>query len=191
MPDWIQNEVKIYGPNLMSLKEFLKEGTRPFSLNKIVPMPECLDVGGVPPEFFIKASVKAWLEKNHIEPKESVKKILEDADPEDAVPDIIKDAEKFYKAIDQTGYWSWYEWCCDHWGTKWDTCDSEYIDENGNFLHYTFLTAWAMPFNALIALSNQYPQHKIEVHAGYESCRPDCIITFQNGSANKEDNTYE
>lgn len=47
----------------------------------------------------------------HIEPKESMNKVLKNANPKDTSSNKINNAEKFYKAI------------------AWHTCDSEYIKE--------------------------------------------------------------
>jgi hypothetical protein len=46
--------------------------------------------------------------------------------------------------IRKYGYPTWYEWCRDNWGTKWNACEIE-IEEYGNTLTYRFDTAWDCP----------------------------------------------
>ena len=56
---------------------------------------------------------------------------------------------------------SWYEWCCAHWGTKWNAYDVEYkigplpgptTIKNGKQLTYNLTTAWSEPRPIIRAL---------------------------------------
>ena len=45
---------------------------------------------------------------------------------------------------------NWYDWACEHWGTKWDICSSHDTDEiysadDGETYVFKFDTAWAPP----------------------------------------------
>ena len=45
---------------------------------------------------------------------------------------------------------NWYDWACEHWGTKWDICSSHdtdefYNDDDGETYVFKFDTAWAPP----------------------------------------------
>lgn len=51
---------------------------------------------------------------------------------------------------------TWYEWCCDNWGTKWNANDAELEDEDDDFLRYVFNTAWAAPEPVIRELSAKY-----------------------------------
>lgn len=59
----------------------------------------------------------------------------------------------------------WYDWNVRNWGTKWDVAihdedkypDTELQDEGEDFLSYRFNTAWSPPTEAIVKLSNQYP----------------------------------
>lgn len=47
------------------------------------------------------------------------------------------------------GHKNWYEWCVDHWGTKWDIGDADGITSFGNNeLMVYFDSAWAPPTEA-------------------------------------------
>jgi len=52
---------------------------------------------------------------------------------------------------------NWYDWSCNHWGTKWNAMTNNVlIDEKQNIAILDFDTAWCMPkpiFNALIKQS--------------------------------------
>lgn len=51
---------------------------------------------------------------------------------------------------------TWYDWCCDNWGTKWNACNTDVV-ECGDLAIVTFDTAWAAPdvrmFDELFAKS--------------------------------------
>jgi hypothetical protein len=59
----------------------------------------------------------------------------------------------------------WYDWNVRNWGTKWDVCvneddkypETELTGESKDFISYRFNTAWSPPVEAIVKLSEQYP----------------------------------
>ena len=43
-----------------------------------------------------------------------------------------------------------YNWCVQHWGTKWDIFDVTYASLDGDTLEVSFATAWSPPIEALV-----------------------------------------
>jgi hypothetical protein len=56
------------------------------------------------------------------------------------------------------GHSDWYGWQNANWGTKWNASDSE---DYGDFIEFN--TAWATPFDLLVALSKKYPEVRFSV----------------------------
>lgn len=73
------------------------------------------------------------------------------------------------------GYGSWYDWCFENWGTKWDIDPSEITITSENSLHVAlrFETAWAPPRPLVLFLSTMFPE---------------CEFTLSNAN---EDDMYE
>ena len=54
---------------------------------------------------------------------------------------------------------TWYDWCVDHWGCKWNTEDGSLLkDGSENVLQFD--TAWSAPFPFMEALSKAFPDTK-------------------------------
>ena len=53
-----------------------------------------------------------------------------------------------YKAM------TWYEWCNENWGTKWNSCDNNSDLEARTII---FSTAWSCPIPIVIALAKKFP----------------------------------
>lgn len=71
-----------------------------------------------------------------------------------------KELNEFFnacRAIKQTGYAYWFDWCCDNWGTKWNAHDIKQIDAQT----IRFNTAWCPPLPVLDALAEQFPTEPI------------------------------
>lgn len=76
--------------------------------------------------------------------------------------DYLKDPERAREAVELGaqyiknkalyGHTTWYDWCCEHWGTKWNAYDME---RDGNTI--TFDTAWSSVFNLIEKLSQKFP----------------------------------
>ena len=78
----------------------------------------------------------------------------------------------------QYGADSWYDWCCENWGTKWNASDTYIIDDN----EIEFSTAWSCPVNIFKELSKQFSGAEIAVDFADEDIGSNCgKITFLNG----------
>ncbi|MCM1220978.1 MAG: hypothetical protein NC548_41480, partial [Lachnospiraceae bacterium] len=53
---------------------------------------------------------------------------------------------------------TWYDWCCENWGTKWNAYCDTVIDDD----RISFETAWSTPLPILKKLSETYPDLEIE-----------------------------
>ena len=73
-----------------------------------------------------------------------------DADKQRAVDDLKSNNKAKY------GYESWYDFCINEWGTKWDVGNSQGINtwDDHEFVAY-FDSAWSPPIQAYDALTNQ------------------------------------
>lgn len=54
------------------------------------------------------------------------------------------------------GSTNWYDWCCRHWGVKWNAFSSCALQSDPDTLY--FETAWCPPYPILKALSQKYPR---------------------------------
>lgn len=66
----------------------------------------------------------------------------------------------------------WYDWNNHHWGTKWDACEVEIVDDCPDTITYKFETAWGAPLDLFVnILSKQYPNltfnHEFEEEQGW------------------------
>jgi len=70
---------------------------------------------------------------------------------------MVRDDARTAANIEKHGYASWYEWCVEHWGTKWDVDgDSGCAEETDpNTVSISFDSAWSPPiafYNAMCDL---------------------------------------
>ena len=65
--------------------------------------------------------------------------------------------------IEKYGADNWYRWCVDNWGVKWNVTLSEEQDvqDEGDYLQYTFDTAWGPPYEIYNALAKKFPDMSI------------------------------
>jgi len=78
------------------------------------------------------------------------------------------------------GYATWYDYCVNEWGTKWDVGGGDgYVDEDGaNKLTVSFDSAWAPPCNAMEKFMDQ--GFKVTLYY-YESGMAFCGVFDENG----------
>jgi hypothetical protein len=51
---------------------------------------------------------------------------------------------------------TWNKWNRDHWGTKWNACNSSPLKKEGGFYSVQFQTAWSVPYPFIIAFANKF-----------------------------------
>lgn len=56
---------------------------------------------------------------------------------------------------------NWYEWNLEHWGTKWNSCNTDASDLVDNGV-VSFQTAWCPPEPIMISLAKMYPTFHFE-----------------------------
>ena len=56
---------------------------------------------------------------------------------------------------------NWYDWCVNNWGTKWNSYSCELVEQDDDYVVYTFDTAWGPPTGVIEALREQCPDFHI------------------------------
>lgn len=83
--------------------------------------------------------------------------------------------EQRAKNVATHGHPYWYEWRCEHWGTKWDTYDHDpsATEMGPGWFRTRFQTAWSPPGPAILAASSQHPTLTFHVFGWDEFESPD------------------
>ena len=61
--------------------------------------------------------------------------------------------------LEDIGHDSWYTWCIQHWGTKWNACRA-HIDSTGleaGSIEIAFETAWSAPLPIFYKMREMFP----------------------------------
>lgn len=77
------------------------------------------------------------------------------------LPNAIALGEKYVNNTKTYGAMTWYDWCLQHWGVKWNASQST-ISADENQLTIQFTTPWTDPQPILEALSLQFPDLTFE-----------------------------
>jgi len=155
------------------LREMQAEGKPLGSIdfNKLIPMPEELNIesgsrtdrGLELYKEFLKESA-AVSEANLLAPeKERVAAkqafVSKWAAKKKQDPECWKLGEKAFQNIQKYGCPTWYEWCNQHWGTKWNAYGCRPLDDKADTVE--FLTAWDAVPELVKLLSKRYPQQEV------------------------------
>lgn len=201
MPNHIKNIITLKGDE-QKIREMLEEiqydelelGTVDF--NKIIPMPESLNVeSGSRTDKGIEM-VKTYLENMPEEQSDkegTYDEFFEDLRSHSA--EISDEEEKKIWNIGVTavenlhkyGAPTWYEWCTNNWGTKWNAYgydEGTDYSASGN-LH--FQTAWSAPHPVIKKLAQMYPDIIFEHEWANEDIGVNCgRKCYSNGECTEE-----
>jgi len=89
----------------------------------------------------------------------------------------LKEGRLALENIEKYGVKDWYDWSNTYWGTKWDACNPQIIDESLDkdsewdeyFIHFSFDTAWCPPYAYLEALTKMFPLIRVTCSVEEES----------------------
>ena len=223
MPNWAYNTLTIKHDDvevLKKIKEELKGDTegRPFDFNKVIPMPETLDVTSPLRKddlmFYILTLAKNRAEILELPPRilSYIQPILDEHKTDKSLNELLKKymqeytklvlagtADKknehgivkgisllqghhYFMNIVRYGVYSWYDWCCAMWNTKWNAYCND-VELKGDTLMYQFDTAWSGPWPIAAAISALYEGTIVTMNTTYED--PDGLdsVTYCDGQA--------
>ncbi len=188
MPNHVTNLIT-FGADDVSLAAFQKmahdmkmdgEPLGSFDFNKLIPMPPSLNIeAGTQTERGLKlyqefAQERAAITKSELSParKEAALAELDRAWRPRRMQDPMtwKLGEQAYSNLQKYGHATWYEWCIQNWGTKWNSYQSNPIQDGDDTMG--FLTAWGSVPEIMKKLSEKYPEQTItyrwaDEEAGY------------------------
>ncbi len=174
MPNHVTNNIYLKGDpdRIKEILEAIKNdehGVGSIDFNKIIPMPESLNVTSgsetirchkIYKDFldvYTLADTREGLDLLNI-PVESEEKFLQQR--QDIKKEDFELGKQVFLNMQLYGAPTWYEWRIDNWGTKWnaygysDGVDMSEFVEDGNFCCET---AWSAPHPILDKLSQMYP----------------------------------
>jgi hypothetical protein len=76
---------------------------------------------------------------------------------------------------------NWYDWNCSNWGTKWDVCDCEILDNSDTYVKLQFCTAWSPPLEWLSVTASKYPHLKFILVYEESGCDFYGEVCYENG----------
>lgn len=77
---------------------------------------------------------------------------------------VQAEREKQYEANKaKYGSKDWYDWNCDHWGSKWGDCETYMVENNDSELHFSFASAWSPPLQGIAQLARMFPELRFMV----------------------------
>lgn len=213
MPNWVLTNVTVSGngPNLQKFLDRFREpdGSIDFKLDKVIPMPK--DLNETESSYAEIGAVYVWLTEHpgelppagllktkcvyntFAELCETCKAHYEGAS-KSVRQQMIKDGRKGIDSCIKYGAFSWYDWCCNNWGTKWDVSDEAYVQEPLNpdakedFVFLSFQTAWSFPAPVFVELSKLYPELSFSGEYADEDYGANCAaFTAKNGEIEFDD----
>lgn len=198
---WFNETTKQFKRRDQDLVSFIPEGfeihyedefTRFPDFNKIVPMPESLNItsgslGEMGQQLLFGTGKYSFMGMKELQERFSK---LSLKDQKEAVELGIQ----YQDNIKNYGHATWYDWAIENWGTKWNATSCEKISENV----YEFETAWSGVPDMIKLMSKEFPDVKFTYEFSDEDTGANCGIgTFSNGEddfrmiENYSDKAYE
>lgn len=152
MPNWCENELTVSGKpqTVKSLFDKIEPtryeeyGSEYFHLiDTLYPIPEELQ-NTISPRLIVAD-------------EDALRRQIELADDKDEAARRILTRAESERLIAVYGAHDWYDWCIQHWGTKWGDAETRLRREGERILHIDFNSAWSPPVEAILHISTLYP----------------------------------
>lgn len=172
MPNHITNRIRISGnpEDAQKLYDFIKSDKADsegeiavIDFNKIVPMPDCLDISssseGEDGKKYLLGMSGNIVERRAYQRTDHFKKMeaMKEENPK-WFEKHMELGKQYLHNIATYGHANWYNWRLANWGTKWNAYES-YIAEDGAIY---FQTAWSGVPDLIAQLSAKFPSLTIE-----------------------------
>jgi hypothetical protein len=179
VPNWVLNKVNFYGKpeRLKQLREFITTSETSFNFEKLLPVPEPLKISSGSDEHVALrfASVRRkykdnWKDSTEFKQLESEYEKVPWVKTERTWDEWADLGDVYLANVEMYGATTWYDWCIDNWGTKWNACDIDWEDD----AHVKFETAWSAPEGIYKALAEAFPDVHFEVEFADEDIGNNC-----------------
>jgi hypothetical protein len=174
MPNWCECELVIKGKqaDLDAFCAKAQSDKEALSFARFIPKPPELDLDAGGSESYydtlyggesVRRTIASW---SHVQ--------LESIDPEALLGALAKGhniaidearaiADKYKRNQERFGHTTWYTWCVEKWGTKWDARHVDLDSAVAGRLQYMFSTAWSPPLPVIGVMSEQFPSLLIDL----------------------------
>jgi hypothetical protein len=194
MPNWVSINLTVECDDQAKLQAFIKAveqeeedgGVVPFSFHKIIPRPEILErtiegsLSSIGYDAWYGDPTKVlsypWIKQAGVVTAKELQDFLEKSDP-----GYKEQADLRKKALDETGYGSWYDWSIENWGTKWGACSPEIVNQSEHSIEYKFDTAWSFPEPVIRKMAELFPELSFHGDAIEESDAFECDFSYSPG----------
>lgn len=142
MPNYCRNELEIVAldkkgeEELEKLMKMVRARGTVFSFDKVIPYPK---------EYKVLDKISSC----NLKKKRKLRK---------KYAGLLRELKRNGFDINEDGFsQGGYDWCCKFWGTKWDACDAEIVEQDSQHCFYVFDTAWEPPIPVVVELSRKFP----------------------------------
>lgn len=160
MPNHVTSKIEITSPNASEAIAFMQGNDSEIDFNKIIPMPESLNIeSGSLTDFALayaltngektkhsNEQIEKYFEDGFFDPKSEIAhRDLERAheyvgDSHEAREKLLELGQKVISNVDTYGHKTWYSWRTENWGTKWNAYE---VTTSENSIEFD--TAWDSP----------------------------------------------
>lgn len=181
MPNWVKHEITFTGSkeDLDKLESLAKEDT---FFHNLIPIPEDLYIDAGSAEFTAKNERFIFI-KSADEQIDSMRESYKNGD-EPNVDNFVKSIRNYIVH----GYTSWYPFCINKWGSKWDACELLTDRTNDETLFMVFDTAWNTVEPVFKKIAQTYPDVVFTGEFADEDVGSNCGRI--NGAYGKAEVTY-
>ena len=78
-------------------------------------------------------------------------------------PDAITEGEKSLRALHETGFYNWYDWSVESWGTKWNSYSFHVLHDSPDHYEFKFDTAWSVPIPVFDKIAELFPSLEFSI----------------------------
>lgn len=183
MPNWVRNNV-IFTGNLDTIKKIRNKVTTSeseFDFNAIIPAPKDLynvESGSIEGQAIPVAELRKKLGDNWKQTPEfrEYSRSVQENSPwflsRFTWDELADKGDKYLHNKEKYGHTTWYTWCIENWGTKWNATDAVWKGP----CEVQFDTAWSFPEGVFMSLADQYPDVNITAAFADEDLGNNCGI---------------
>lgn len=168
MPNWCRNVIKCEENVIQDILNKYSNKSSSLDFQKICPMPKELEKLDAGPEMRLVPIYLAFLQQTDSEKYTAIFEIIKShmndfhqklffSDMQKLIREEldsneIEKGKEYVELFLKYGTFTWFDWCIDHWGTKWNSSEGNMNEDS-----IAFSTAWNPPYRILTMLSEKYP----------------------------------